>query len=97
VSYASEVTPINLRGYLTTYIEALIVVSSADGRYVNLCWIVGQFIATGVLQGVSGRTDEWGFRVSVFQFRFTSPLQADPLCCSMGVADSALHNCNFGA
>jgi hypothetical protein len=28
VSYASEITPVALRGYLTTY--------------VNLCWIIGQ-------------------------------------------------------
>ncbi|WVQ89303.1 hypothetical protein IAS59_003059 [Cryptococcus gattii] len=49
VSYASEVTPIRLRGYLTTY--------------VNLCWVVGQFIAAGVLKAVSDRTDQWGYKI----------------------------------
>jgi SP family general alpha glucoside:H+ symporter-like MFS transporter len=33
VSYASEVCPVVLRAYLTTY--------------VNLCWVIGQFIASG--------------------------------------------------
>lgn len=47
--YASEVLPINLRGYLTSY--------------VNLCWVIGQFIASGVLVGVQGRTDQWGWRI----------------------------------
>lgn len=49
VSYASEVTPISLRGYLTTY--------------VNLCWVIGQFIASGVLVGVSSRTDQWAYKL----------------------------------
>jgi SP family general alpha glucoside:H+ symporter-like MFS transporter len=47
--YASEVLPLNLRGYLTSY--------------VNLCWVIGQFIASGVLVGVQGRTDQWGWRI----------------------------------
>ncbi|KAK4889602.1 hypothetical protein LTR27_011586 [Elasticomyces elasticus] len=47
--YAAEVMPVNLRGYLTSY--------------VNLCWVIGQFIASGVLVGVQGRTDEWGWRI----------------------------------
>ena len=49
VSYASEIAPVALRGYLTTY--------------VNLCWIIGQFIAAGVLKAMSPRTDEWAFRI----------------------------------
>lgn len=32
--------------------------------YVNLCWVMGQFIAAGVLQACSSRTDEWGYKVS---------------------------------
>ncbi|CEL08863.1 hypothetical protein ASPCAL12008 [Aspergillus calidoustus] len=35
-AYAAEVCPVALRGCLTTY--------------VNLCWVIGQFIATGVLR-----------------------------------------------
>lgn len=46
--YASEVLPVHLRGYLTSY--------------VNLCWVIGQFIASGVLVGVQSRTDDWGWR-----------------------------------
>ena len=48
-AYASEVTPVNLRGYLTTY--------------VNLCWAIGQFIAAGVLDGLVNRPDEWSYRI----------------------------------
>ncbi|KAK3114935.1 hypothetical protein LTR53_006263 [Teratosphaeriaceae sp. CCFEE 6253] len=47
--YAAEVMPVNLRGYLTSY--------------VNLCWVIGQFIASGVLVGVQSRTDQWGWRI----------------------------------
>ncbi|KAL4871083.1 hypothetical protein BDV12DRAFT_206927 [Aspergillus spectabilis] len=48
-AYAAEVCPVALRGYLTTY--------------VNLCWVIGQFIATGVLRGLLHREDEWSYRI----------------------------------
>lgn len=48
-TYAAEVCPVPLRAYLTTY--------------VNLCWVIGQLIASGVLKGfVSGNT-EWSYRI----------------------------------
>ncbi|OWZ28479.1 MFS transporter, SP family, general alpha glucoside:H+ symporter [Cryptococcus neoformans Tu259-1] len=59
VSYASDVTPVPLRGYLTTY--------------VNLCWVIGQFIAAGVLQSTSTRTDQWGYRIP-FAIQWLWPL-----------------------
>ena len=49
VTYASEVCPVVLRCYLTTY--------------VNLCWVMGQLIASGVLRGLITRTDEWSYRI----------------------------------
>lgn len=48
-TYASEVCPVALRPYLTTY--------------VNLCWVIGQFLSSAVLKGVSGETGEIGFRM----------------------------------
>lgn len=47
-AYAAEVCPLALRGYLTVY--------------VNFCWAVGQLIAAGVLQGVSGWESQWAYR-----------------------------------
>lgn len=52
-AYASEVCPVQLRAYLTTY--------------VNLCWVIGQLIASGVLRSMLNRSDQWGYR-------YTSPL-----------------------
>ncbi|KAF2792111.1 sugar transporter [Melanomma pulvis-pyrius CBS 109.77] len=49
VAYASEVCPVVLRCYLTTY--------------VNLCWVMGQLIASGVLKGFVTRTDQWSYRI----------------------------------
>lgn len=49
VTYASEVCPVVLRCYLTTY--------------VNLCWVIGQFVASGVLRGLVNRSDQWAYRV----------------------------------
>jgi SP family general alpha glucoside:H+ symporter-like MFS transporter len=48
-SYASEVCPVALRGLLTTYI--------------NLCWVMGQLLASGVLRAMLGRDDQWSYRI----------------------------------
>jgi MFS transporter, SP family, general alpha glucoside:H+ symporter len=45
-AYAAEVFPVPLRHYLTAY--------------VNLSWIIGQFISAGVLRGLVNRQDVWG-------------------------------------
>ena len=42
------VCPVVLRAYLCTY--------------VNLCWVMGQFIASGVLRAVLTREDQWAYR-----------------------------------
>lgn len=49
ITYASEVCPIALRGYLTTY--------------VNFCWGLGQEIGIGVLFAMLKRDDEWSYRI----------------------------------
>ncbi|KAK9431380.1 general substrate transporter [Lipomyces doorenjongii] len=49
VSYASEVCPVVLRPYLTTYI--------------NMCWVFGQFVASGVNRGAVQRHDQWAYRI----------------------------------
>ncbi|TFB03890.1 Maltose permease MAL31 [Trichoderma ghanense] len=49
VTYASEVCPVALRGYLTTY--------------VNFCWGLGQEIGIGVIYGMLKRNDQWAYRI----------------------------------
>ena len=49
VTYASDVTPVVLRPYLTTY--------------VNLCWVIGQLIAAGTLRGCLQLTTQWAYRI----------------------------------
>ncbi|KAI1855686.1 hypothetical protein JX265_006090 [Neoarthrinium moseri] len=48
-SYAAEVAPMALRGYLTAYI--------------NLCWCIGQFISAGVLKGLVNDPTDWSYRI----------------------------------
>ena len=50
-TYAAEVTPVCLRPYLTSY--------------VNLCWVMGQFIAAGVVRGMvqHDTLSEWAYRI----------------------------------
>ena len=48
-AYASEVCPVILRPYLTTY--------------VNLCWVMGQFIGSGVLRAMVDRNDQWAYKI----------------------------------
>lgn len=61
-TYASDVCPVALRAYLTTY--------------VNLCWVFGQLIASGVQRGFVTRMDEWAYRIP-FGLQWMWPL---PLC-----------------
>lgn len=48
-TYAAEVCPVSMRPYLTTY--------------VNLCWVIGQLIAAGILKGFNGNDTEWAYRI----------------------------------
>ncbi|KAB8072622.1 putative transporter [Aspergillus leporis] len=64
-SYASEVCPVVLRAYLTTY--------------VNLCWVMGQFIVSGVLRGMLSRDDEWAFRIP-FAVQWIWPIPLSVMC-----------------
>ncbi|KAF7196396.1 Maltose permease MAL31 [Pseudocercospora fuligena] len=61
ITYASEVCPVALRGYLTTY--------------VNMCWGLGQLIAIGVIRSMLHRTDEWAYRIPyALQWMWPVPL-----------------------
>ncbi|KAJ9477274.1 putative Maltose permease MAL31 (putative) [Pseudozyma hubeiensis] len=48
-AYASEVLPLNLRVYMTSW--------------TNMCFIIGQLIASGVLAGLVNLDSEWGYRI----------------------------------
>lgn len=61
VTYASEVCPVALRGYLTTY--------------VNFCWGLGQEIGIGVIRAMLSRDDEWAYRIPyALQWMWPVPL-----------------------
>lgn len=47
--YASEVCPVVLRGYLTSYIL--------------LCFVIGQLVSAGVTYSVQGMTTEWAYKI----------------------------------
>jgi len=49
ISYASEVVPVALRGYLTCY--------------VNMCWGIGQLIGVGVIKAMLPRTDSSAYKI----------------------------------
>ncbi|PWN30235.1 putative maltose permease [Jaminaea rosea] len=48
-TYAADIAPLQLRGVLTTY--------------NNLCWVISQLIAQGVLRGCLSRTDKWAYKI----------------------------------
>ncbi|KKK22338.1 hypothetical protein P175DRAFT_0440885 [Aspergillus ochraceoroseus IBT 24754] len=61
ITYASEVCPVALRGYLTTY--------------VNFCWGLGQLIGVGVIRAMINRDDEWAYRIPyALQWMWPVPL-----------------------
>ncbi|KAK0609546.1 general substrate transporter [Bombardia bombarda] len=61
ITYASEVCPVAMRGYLTTY--------------VNFCWGLGQEIGIGVIMSMLKRDDEWAYRIPyALQWMWPVPL-----------------------
>lgn len=65
-AYASEVLPLALRVYLTSW--------------TNMCFIIGQLIASGVLATLVTRQDEWAFRIP-FAIQWIWPAFLIPLLC----------------
>ena len=60
-AYAAEVMPVTLRCYLTTY--------------VNICWVLGQLIASGVLRAELYNTTQWAYRIPfALQWMWPIPL-----------------------
>lgn len=77
VAYASEVcpgmyvfcpclldaneSPVCLRGYLCTY--------------ANICWVIGQILASGVLRGMLSVSGEWSYKIPfALQWIFPPPI-----------------------
>ena len=81
-SYASEVVPMTLRGYLTAY--------------TNMCFAAGQLIGGGVLDALVSRTDQWGYRipfaVSLAAHELEVAQRADRVTAAMAVAGTFVHN-----
>jgi MFS transporter, SP family, general alpha glucoside:H+ symporter len=48
-AYASELAPVVLRPYLTSYI--------------NLCWVFGHFLGAGILRGLLKRKGKWSYKI----------------------------------
>jgi MFS transporter, SP family, general alpha glucoside:H+ symporter len=49
ITYASDVCPVKLRNYLTSWI--------------NACWGIGQLLGIAVIYGMLDRDDEWAYRI----------------------------------
>lgn len=65
-AYASEVLPLSLRVYMTSW--------------TNMCFIIGQLIAAGVLAGLVDNTTDWGYRIP-FAIQWFWPLLLFPILC----------------
>ncbi|KDN64652.1 putative sugar porter family MFS transporter [Colletotrichum sublineola] len=63
-AYASEVLPLALRVYLTTW--------------TNMCFIIGQLMSAAVLAGLLPRRDEWSFRIP-FALQWSWPVLLVPV------------------
>ncbi|KAJ4245217.1 hypothetical protein NW762_014087 [Fusarium torreyae] len=67
-TYAAEVCPTVLRGYLTTFI--------------NLTWVIGQLISAGLFRGVQGMEGKWAYGIPfALQWAWPIPLIAAMFFC----------------
>lgn len=78
ITYASEVCPVALRGYLTAY--------------VNMCWGIGQLIGVGVIKAMLGRTDEWAYRIP-YGLQWSKQSFQEVIIANYSVATAAFHRC----
>lgn len=58
-------TPVSLRPYLTTY--------------VNLCWVIGQLLAAGLLKGLLTMEGQWAYRIP-FGLQWVWPVPIFIIC-----------------
>ncbi|KAL2827321.1 general substrate transporter [Aspergillus cavernicola] len=65
-AYASEVLPMSLRVYMTSW--------------TNMCFIIGQLISAGVMAGLVNNTTEWGYRIP-FALQWFWPAVLVPIFC----------------
>lgn len=49
ISYAADLCPTHLRGYMTSWI--------------NMCWVIGGLFSTGVLSSLMMNTSQWSYRI----------------------------------
>ncbi|KAA8622222.1 AraJ Arabinose efflux permease [Pyrenophora tritici-repentis] len=49
ISYAADLCPTHLRGYMTSWI--------------NMCWVIGGLLSTGILTGLMKNNTQWGYRI----------------------------------
>ena len=83
-AYASEVAPVALRAYLTTY--------------VNLCWVMGQFISAGVLRSFLNNNGNIRLESLTLMKLLTADRTmglSNPFRDSMDMAPSSLHRMPF--
>jgi MFS transporter, SP family, general alpha glucoside:H+ symporter len=49
VTYAADICPTNLRSYMTSWI--------------NMCWVIGILLSSGILKGLMNIEGQWGYRI----------------------------------
>ncbi|ETS86836.1 hypothetical protein PFICI_00664 [Pestalotiopsis fici W106-1] len=68
VSYAADLCPTHLRAYMTSW--------------VNICWVVGGLLSTGILRGLLNIDSEWGYRIPfALQWLWPIPVTIATLMC----------------
>lgn len=65
ISYSSEVCPTALRAYLSSF--------------CNICWVIGQVLASGVLRALLSNQTEWSYRIP-FALQWVWPVPIAVAC-----------------
>ena len=83
ITYASEVCPVALRGYLTTYVNFCKPIPSTYTKPKRIRtdvltvtgWGLGQVIGIGVIKSMLNRNDQWAYRIPyALQWMWPVPL-----------------------
>ncbi|KAK6846303.1 hypothetical protein PG990_007253 [Apiospora arundinis] len=68
ISYAADLCPTHLRAYMTSW--------------VNMCWVIGGLLSTGILRGLFNIQGEWGYKIPfALQWVWPIPIIVATLLC----------------
>ena len=89
ISYAADLCPTHLRGMWLLSVTQSVPFGEEANEYivymtswVNMCWVIGGLLSTGILRGLFNIDGQWGYRIPfALQWVWPIPIIIGTLVC----------------